>query len=125
MNLIKSGCNITKTRKQLDSRLCAYKTDKRKREVDAISYESELKNIKEMFSKLKSELILKLSKTETVDEYEKIRDVFDYTFVLIVKRIKSLENKIIQNGFCSIKEATDSITILKNDITDKMKKIEG
>lgn len=121
----KSGCNITKTRKQLDSRLCAYKTDKRKREVDAISYESELKNIKEMFSKLKSELILKLSKTETVDEYEKIRDVFDYTFVLIVKRIKSLENKIIQNGFCSIKEATDSITILKNDITDKMKKIEG
>ena len=58
-------------------------------------------------------------------EYEKIRDVFDYTFVLIVKRIKSLENKIIQNGFCSIKEATDSITILKNDITDKMKKIEG
>ena len=105
--------------------MCAYKTDKRKREVDAISYESELKNIKEMFSKLKSELILKLSKTETVDEYEKIRDVFDYTFVLIVKRIKYLENKIIQNGFCSIKEATDSITILKNDITDKMKKIEG
>lgn len=121
----KSGCNITKTRKQLDSRLCAYKTGKRKREVDAISYESELKNIKEMFSKLKSELILKLSKTETVDGYEKIRDVFDYTFVLIVKRIKSLENKIIQNGFCSIKEATDSITILKNDITDKIKKIEG
>lgn len=121
----KSGCNITKTRKQLDSRLCAYKANKRKREVDAISYESELKNIKEMFSKLKSELILKLSKTETVDEYEKIRDVFDYTFVLIVKRIKALENKIIQNGFCSIKEATDSITILKNDITDKMKKVEG
>lgn len=121
----KSGCNITKTRRQLDNRLYNYKANKRKREVDAISYESELKNIKEMFSKLKSELILKLSKTETVDGYEKIRDVFDYTFVLIVKRIKSLENKIIQNGFCSIKEATDSITILKNDITDKMKKIEG
>lgn len=119
----KSGCNITKTRRQLDNRLYNYKANKRKREVDAISYESELKNIKEMFSKLKSELILKLSKTETVDGYEKIRDVFDYTFVLIVKRIKSLENKIIQNGFCSIKEATDSITILKNDITDKMKKI--
>jgi hypothetical protein len=121
----KSGCNITKTRRQLDNRLYNYKANKRKREVDAISYESELKNIKEMFSKLKSELILKLSKTETVDGYKKIRDVFDYTFVLIVKRIKSLENKIIQNGFCSIKEATDSITILKNDITDKMKKIEG
>lgn len=121
----KSGCNITKTRRQLDNRLYNYKANKRKREVDAISYESELKNIKEMFSKLKSELILKLSKTETVDGYEKIRDVFNYTFVLIVKRIKSLENKIIQNGFCSIKEATDSITILKNDITDKMKKIEG
>ena len=121
----KSGCNITKTRRQLHSRLCAYKADKRKREVDAISYENELKNIKEMFSRLKSELILKLSEAKTEDEYEKLRNVFDYNYVWIVRRIKTLENKIIQNGFCSIKEATDSITILKNDITDKMKKIEG
>ena len=121
----KSGCNITKTRRQLHSRLCAYKADKRKREVDAISYENELKNIKEMFSRLKSELILKLSEAKTKDEYEKLRNVFDYNYVWIVRRIKTLENKIIQNGFCSIKEATDSITILKNDITDKMKKIEG
>lgn len=77
----KSGCNITKTRRQLHSRLCAYKADKRKREVDAISYENELKNIKEMFSRLKSELILKLSEAKTEDEYEKLRNVFDYNYV--------------------------------------------
>ena len=78
-----------------------------------------------MFSKLKSELILKLSEAKNENEYENLSNVFNYNFVLIVKRIKALENKIIQNGFCSIKEATDSITILKNDITYKMKKIEG
>lgn len=121
----KSGCNITKTRQRLHSRLCAYKADKRKREVDAISYENELKNIKEMFSRLKSELILKLSEAKTEDEYKKLRNVFDYNYVWIVRHIKTLENKVIQNGFYSIEEATNSITILKETITDKIKKIEG
>lgn len=121
----KSGCNITKTRQRLHSRLCAYKADKRKREVDAISYENELKNIKEMFSRLKSELILKLSEAKTEDEYKKLRNVFDYKYVWIVRHIKTLENKVIQNGFYSIEEATNSITILKETITDKIKKIEG
>lgn len=121
----KSGCNITKARQRLHSRLCAYKADKRKREVDAISYENELKNIKEMFSRLKSELILKLSEAKTEDEYKKLRNVFDYNYVWIVRHIKTLENKVIQNGFYSIEEATNSITILKETITDKIKKIEG
>ncbi len=105
--------------------MCAYKADKRKREVDAISYENELKNIKEMFSRLKSELILKLSEAKTEDEYKKLRNVFDYKYVWIVRHIKTLENKVIQNGFYSIEEATNSITILKETITDKIKKIEG
>lgn len=39
----KSGCNLTETREALHYRLRKYKDDKRKKEVDAISYEADFK----------------------------------------------------------------------------------
>lgn len=121
----KSGCNVTEVREQLRYRLRKYKDDKRKREVDAISYEADLKEIKEMFSKLKAKLILKLSEANTYEEYSKLENVFDYRFVWMVGDIEKLEKKVTQNKFNTIKEATDSIASLKENIMNKMNKIES
>lgn len=121
----KSGFNITETREQLQYRLRKYKADKRKREVDAISYEADLKEIKGMFQVLKEKLIIKLSEAKTSKEYDDIRDVFDFNFVWMVRDIGQLEKKVTQNSFCSIKEATDSIANLKEKIAEKTRKLEG
>lgn len=94
----KSGCNVTETREQLRYRLRKYKDDKKKREVDAISYETDLKEIKEMFSKLKEKLILKLSEANTSEEYNRLENVFNYRFVWMVKDIEDLEKKVTQKN---------------------------
>lgn len=121
----KSGCNITEARQALKYRLNTYKADKRKREVDSINYEADLKEIKEMFSKLKAKLVLKLSEANTYEEYSTLENVFDYRFVWMVGDIEKLEKKVTQNKFNTIKEATDSITSLKEKITKIMRKMEG
>lgn len=120
----KSGFNITEARERLQYRLRKYKADKRKREVDSVSYETDLKEIKKMFQALKEKLVLKLSEAKTSKEYQNIKDVLDYKFVYMVKDIKELERKVTQNGFCTIKEATDSITNLKEEIKRKQKDLE-
>ena len=61
----KSGYNITEARQALKYRLNNYKADKQKREVDSISFEADLKEIKEMFQTLKEKLLIKLSKAKT------------------------------------------------------------
>jgi hypothetical protein len=121
----KSGCNLTETREALHYRLRKYKDDKRKKEVDAISYEADLKEIKEMFSKLKTKLVLKLNEANTYEEYSKLENVFDYYFVWMVRDIENLEKKVTQNKFNTIKEATDSIASLKEKIMKTMRKMEG
>lgn len=121
----KSGCNITETRQALKYRLNKYKADKRKREVDSISYEADLKEIKEMFQTLKEKLLIKLSEAKNTEEYESIQDIFDYKFVWMVRNIEKLETKVMQNKFHTVEEATDSITGLKKQITEKIKKIDG
>lgn len=121
----KSGFNITETREQLQNRLRKYKADKRKREVDSISYEADLKEIKGMFQTLKEKLILKLSEAKTSEEYSNIDNVFDYHFIWMVIDIEKLERKVTQNSFSTVKEATDSIASLKESIIEKMKKLEG
>lgn len=112
----KSGCNLTETREQLQNLLRKYKADKRKREVDAISYESDLKEIKEMFKAMKEKLISKLSEAKTSKEYGSIRNVFDYNFVWLVRNIEEFENKVAKNSFRTIKEATGSIADIKESI---------
>ncbi len=120
----KSGYNITETREELMSRLHKYKADKKKKEVDAISYEEELREIKKMFQALKEKIILKLTEAKTSDEYNKIDDVFGFDFVWLVRDIECFEKKVLQNDFCSIEEATSSITHLKEEIMKKTKKLD-
>lgn len=121
----KSGCNITETRQALKYRLNNYKADKRKREVDSISYESDLKEIKETFQTLKKKLLIKLSEAKTTEEYGSVEDVFDYSFVWMVRDIERLETKVMQNKFRTVEEATNSITKLKEQIAKKIRKIDG
>lgn len=121
----KSGCNITETRRELQYRLNKYKANKRKREVDSISYEADLKEIKKMFQALKEKLVLKLNEAKTSEEYENIENIFDYRFVRMVSNIEKFETKVTQNNFCTVEEATGSITSLKEQITKKMRKVKG
>ena len=121
----KSGCNITEARQALEYRLNTYKADKRKREVDSISYETDLKEIKEMFQTLKEKLLVKLSEAKTSEDYRDIENIFDYRFVRMVSDIEKFENKVTQNNFRTIEEATNSIKSLKEQIEVKIKKIDG
>lgn len=121
----KSGYNITEAREALKYRLNNYKADKRKREVDSISYEADLKEIKEMFQILKKKLILRLSEAKTSKDYKNIESVFNYSFTWMVKDMENFETKVMQNKFRTVKEATDSITDLKEKIKEKIKTLEG
>lgn len=121
----KSGCNITEARQALKYRLNTYKADKRKREVDSISYEADLKEIKEMFQTLKEKLLVKLSEAKTGEEYSSIENIFNYRFVWMVRDIENFETNVTQNKFCTVKEATDDIKSLKEQIEVKIRKIDG
>ena len=117
----KSGYNITEARQALKYRLNNYKADKRKREVDSISYEADLKEIKEMFQILKKKLVLRLSEAKTSGDYKNIESVFDYSFIWMVRDMEDFETKVMQNNFSTVKEATNSITDLKEKIKEKIK----
>lgn len=121
----KSGCNITETRQALKYRLNKYKADKRKREVDSISYEADLKEIKEMFQTLKEKLLVKLSEAKTSEDYKNIENIFDCCFVWMVKDIENFETNVMQNKFRTVKEATEDIKSLKEQIEVKIRKING
>ena len=121
----KSGCNITETRQALKYRLNKYKADKRKREVDSISYEADLKEIKEMFQTLKEKLLIKLSEAKTREEYSSIENIFNYRFVWMVRDIENFETNVTQNKFRTVKEATEDIKSLKEQIEVKIRKIDG
>lgn len=120
----KSGCNITETRRALKYRLNTYKADKQKREVDSISYEADLKEIKEMFQTLKEKLVVKLSEAKTSEDYKNIENIFDYRFVWMVKDIEKLEHCVAQKSFSSIEDATGRITNLKKDIVKKLEQVK-
>lgn len=120
----KSGCNITEARQALKHSLYDYKADKKKREVDSISYEADLKEIKEMFQTLKEKILIKLSEAKTSNEYRSIEDVFNYEFVWMVNNMEVFETNVTQNGFLTVEEATYSITGLKEQIAGKIKRID-
>lgn len=120
----KSGCNITEARQALKYRLNTYKADKRKREANSISYEADLKEIKEMLQTLKEKLVAKLSEAKTSEDYKNIENIFDYRFVWMVKDIEKLEHCVAQKSFSSIEDATGRITNLKKDIVKKLEQVK-
>lgn len=78
-----------------------------------------------MFRTLKEKLLVKLSEAKTSEDYRNIENIFDYRFAWMVNDIEKFENKVTQNNFRTIKEATDNIKSLKEQIEVKIKKIDG
>ena len=78
-----------------------------------------------MFQTLKEKLLVKLSEAKTSEDYKNIENILNYRFVWMVSDIEKFENKVMQNNFCTIKEATDSIKSLKEQIEVKIRKIDG
>lgn len=78
-----------------------------------------------MFQTLKEKLLVKLSEAKTSEDYRDIENIFDYRFVRMVSDIEKFENKVTQNNFRTIEEATNSIKSLKEQIEVKIKKIDG
>ena len=78
-----------------------------------------------MFQTLKEKLLVKLSEAKTSEDYRNIENIFDYRFAWMVNDIEKFENKVTQNNFRTIKEATDNIKSLKEQIEVKIKKIDG
>ena len=78
-----------------------------------------------MFQTLKEKLLVKLSEAKTSEDYRNIETIFDYRFVRMVSDIEKFENKVTQNNFRTIEEATNSIKSLKEQIEVKIKKIDG
>ena len=78
-----------------------------------------------MFQTLKEKLLVKLSEAKTSEDYRNIENIFDYHFAWMVNDIEKFENKVTQNNFRTIKEATDNIKSLKEQIEVKIKKIDG
>ena len=69
-----------------------------------------------MFQTLKEKLLVKLSEAKTSEDYRNIENIFDYRFAWMVNDIEKFENKVTQNNFRTIKEATDNIKSLKEQI---------
>ena len=78
-----------------------------------------------MFQTLKEKLLIKLSDAKTSEDYKNIENIFDYRFVWMVRDIEDFETNITQNKFRTVKEATDDIKSLKEQIEVKIRKIDG
>ena len=74
-----------------------------------------------MFQILKKKLVLRLSEAKTSGDYKNIESVFDYSFIWMVRDMEDFETKVMQNNFSTVKEATNSITDLKEKIKEKIK----
>ena len=121
----KSGYNVSEARRQLRNRLERFKKNKLKKEVDAINYDPELKEIKEMFREIKEKLVFELSRAKASNDYRILSYVIDYKITWIVLDIEKLERKVTQKDFSSIKEATNMIKKIKEDIMDTAEEIES
>lgn len=114
----KSGYDITKTRLDLALRVTHYKAEKRKKEASEIDYTQDIRDIEKSFDELKEELIMKLTKAETSNDYRKITDVVSYTFYYMVRDIEDIKNHVNKKSFVSIDFARKKIERVKETITD-------
>lgn len=120
----KSGCNLTEARRQLESRLNKYVADKNKREVDAVRWEPELREIEEMFQALKAKLVFKLNKAQTAEEYNCIEKIFNYRFVWLANDIEKFKTKATAKEFRSVEQATNNVTSIKERIIEKLNNLK-
>jgi len=119
----KSGCNITEARTELSRRLSDYKTEKRAREASEIDYTQDIIEIENSFSELKEEIITKLTKAETTEDYEKIKNVINYEFVWMVRDIENIKKHANEKSFTSVDLARNKIEKVKATIIEFKSKL--
>jgi len=119
----KSGCNITEVRTALSRRLANYKTEKRAREASEIDYTQDITDIENSFAELKKEVIAKLTRAETTEDYEKIKNVMDYKFVWVVRDIENIKKHAREKSFTSVDSAINKIKEVKETIANFKSKI--
>ena len=117
----KCGNNLTEVRRQLNSRLKAYKAAKRLREAASRDYTAEVAEIKSRFAGLKTEIIVALTNAETPDDYKKVCDVQDFRFPWMVRDIQEIEKHAEANDFSSVQAAMSAI----NEVLESIAKIKA
>ena len=116
----KSGFNITEARNELYCKLKQYKKEKRAKEAAAIDYSQDIVEIEKSFADLKTEIIMCITKADTVEEYRDLVEVIDYKLTWLVSEIKDVKKCSISKSFSSIDSAYKSINSIKAKI-ERMK----
>jgi hypothetical protein len=119
----KSGYNLTEARTALSCRLAKYKTEKRAKEASEIDYTQDITEIELSFAELKEEILTKLTKAETAEDYEKIKNIMDYKFVWTVRDIENIKKHSTEKSFTSVDSAGNKIKEVKITITEFKSKL--
>jgi hypothetical protein len=120
----KSGCNVSEAREAMDCRLRRYKTEKRAREAAQVDYTKDLTEVVDLFSKLKSEVIKRLTSAETYDDYDILSSVMNYHMAWIVRDVERAKKKVSENSFSSVSDAQKTFRDIKDAIIKQGSKLE-
>lgn len=117
--LDKSGYNITESRSDLNRRLVKYKSNKRKKEVDAIDFSDEIKELRDNYTKLKELVNNIVYSAESYDDFRLVRNIIDFNFSTLLDDIKDLEELNSEKLFNSISSVKGEINRISKIIRDK------
>lgn len=112
----KSGYDLTEVRTALSYRLNKYKTEKRAKEASEIDYTQDVIEIENSFTSLKNEVITALTNAKTASDYDKIRNVVDYSFVWVVGDIENIKKQASEKSFLCVESAEIKIEDVKEKI---------
>ncbi|OQA46790.1 MAG: hypothetical protein BWY46_01971 [Firmicutes bacterium ADurb.Bin300] len=119
----KCGNNLTETRRALQQRLRAYKTDKRASEAKAQDYTADIAEIKAYFSELKARILTMMASAETCADYDRLDDVTNYNLTWLVRDIESITEHAAEKSFASVEQAKNAICKAKDTISKLQAKL--
>lgn len=108
---------------KLRERLEIYKANKRKAEAQAIDYTSALVALENEFYALKAEIVSRLKRAETYEEFDLIHDMLSFNFCYLIKEIGYFRAKVIAKNFESPQKAEDEINRIKDTINKKWEQL--
>jgi hypothetical protein len=108
----------------LQERLREYKATKRKAEVKAADYTSQIAEIDSEFAKLKAEIITRLTAAETYEEYDMMSNVTNYNLAWLVRDIVHVKNNATQKTFASPQEANKAIDSVRAGISKMWERLK-
>ncbi|MEG0898381.1 MAG: hypothetical protein RSF40_01545 [Oscillospiraceae bacterium] len=119
----KSGHNVTEVREELERKLRQYKTEKRAKEASEIDYTQDIADITKSFTELKAEIIARLTKANTVEDYSILGNVMDYKLTWLVRDIKDVRKNAANKNFKSVDSANQMINDIKVKIISLKNKL--